>query len=601
MTSRGGQAGPPDTRSGIDGDHREALLERVLESATDFAVVACDADLRITYFSGAAQRLFSIAPERALGARVTDLHELRSVPDERFREGLAQAREQGKYVYHIERTSPEGATVYYQATVMPLYGAGDTHQGWVLMAQDITERVEARERAHQMARFAELNPAPVVRVDRGGKLLMANPAASELLGADGTDPAHATRAVPGLDAVDLAASIDDGRVVQWSAPVGPRAFQFVLRGIPDLGVAQIYGSDITDRLRAEEALRRSRERLSDVVHSMPEPVLVIDCDDRLVLCNSPALRLLGAEDPIGTPLRQVLGAAPLSEEAIEALLRSAQGPGEPRPVSLGPPIGRDFQVRASDLTGADGTNGRVLVLEDVTELRELSDLKSEMVSLTSHELKTPITAVIGSAATLIEADGSLDLETRRELLDIVLYQAQRLSNIVTNLLDLSRLETGRRLDLQPKKVEVEPLIKRSVQAVEAAHATTGHEFRIEIQPGAETATMDPARIEQVLINFLSNAAKYSEPGPVTIRVRPTGEGGSRFEVADHGRGIAPEEQCQVFERFRRVGGEDHRQKSGHGLGLYLCKGLVEAHGGTIGVDSVPGQGSTFWFELPPSS
>lgn len=367
---------------------------------------------------------------------------------------------------------------------------------------------------------------------------------------------------------------------------------------------------LTDRLEdaqseiveANTVLLQIRARLENILRSIPAPVLVTGLDRRLLVLNAAAEEALGIQKELALhhPLRAVLASSEVGQALSEALLGDGDDPAPGvTEVRVGQPTRRDFQVHVAPIPASSGRDdGHVIVVTDVTEIQELADLKSELVSITSHEIRTPITAINLAARTLESAMDALSPDERVEIVGIIVNQSVRLKNLVTNLLDLSKIEAGRALDLDLRESRVEELLESAVQAVEQGYATHGHTFEISVAPEAARAPMDRGKIEQVVINFLTNAVKYSDPGPVQLIARLEGAEWLRVEIRDHGQGIRPDELSGVFERFQRVGGGDHRRKAGHGLGLHLCKGLVEAHGGQIGVESVVGEGSTFFFLLP---
>jgi PAS domain S-box-containing protein len=345
-----------------------------------------------------------------------------------------------------------------------------------------------------------------------------------------------------------------------------------------------------------------RARLENILRSIPAPVLVAGPDGRLMLINTAAEKALGVpkELALHQKLSKVLQGSKAGQALAEALLGETLvlTPGLTE-VSVGSPTRRDLQVHVASISTPEGSyDGSVIVIADVTEIKELADLKSELVSITSHEIKTPITAINLAARTLEGAMDVLEPEERDEIVGIIVNQSVRLKNLVTNLLDLSKIEAGRALDLDLQESDTEEMLRSALEAVEQGLSRREHTFEIEVHPEAASVPMDRSKIEQVVINFLTNAVKYSEPGSVHLVARPEGEGHVRIEICDHGQGIQPDELPTVFDRFQRVGGGEHRRQSGHGLGLHLCKGLVEAHGGRIGVESVVGRGSTFYFVLP---
>jgi two-component system sensor histidine kinase VicK len=239
--------------------------------------------------------------------------------------------------------------------------------------------------------------------------------------------------------------------------------------------------------------------------------------------------------------------------------------------------------------------GRIFVLRDITRETEAERMRTALTATVSHELRSPLTAITGYTDTLLH-DGPWDDQTQREFLEVVALSASRLAALVDNLLDAATLEAGA-LRLQREPVRIERIAERVL-----AHRrllASGCTLHLETRPGLPLADADPLRVEQVLANLVDNAIKYSpRGGSVRIRLDATSEGEVLISVADQGVGIDAEHIDHLFERFYRVdnGG---RSVKGVGLGLFICRSLVESHGGQIWVETQPGLGSTFVFTLPP--
>jgi signal transduction histidine kinase len=239
------------------------------------------------------------------------------------------------------------------------------------------------------------------------------------------------------------------------------------------------------------------------------------------------------------------------------------------------------------------SGGIVYAFRDLTIERRLDEAKSDFVASISHELRTPMTAVLGAAMTLLREDIELSSARRRQLLEMIGSQGRRLTQITEDVLLASRLDRGD-LNIEREPVDLGVLVRR---AVETMREQAPESVTLKTAPnGAATAIGDPDRIEQVLVNLIDNAVKYSpEGGEVTISTA-SAEGRVRVEVADEGVGIPASEHDSVFEKFYR--GAEGGTVTGTGLGLYICRELVRRMGGTIGVSSRIGGGSTFYFELP---
>ena len=228
---------------------------------------------------------------------------------------------------------------------------------------------------------------------------------------------------------------------------------------------------------------------------------------------------------------------------------------------------------------------------DITERKKVDQLKDEFISLVSHELRTPLTVVTGAVKTAM--DERISGEERNQLLQDAALSTESLASILDNLLELSRYQADR-LMLHKKAVSVAEVAEKTAQRIRQQYST--HSISLDIPSELPPPVVDPIRLERVLYNLMENAAKYSPEGS-EVRVFAQQEGeGLVIGVSDHGAGIAPEDQQKIFEPFTRLGVEG--KIKGIGLGLVVCKRLVEAHGGRIWVESKPGEGSTFLFTIP---
>jgi signal transduction histidine kinase len=231
----------------------------------------------------------------------------------------------------------------------------------------------------------------------------------------------------------------------------------------------------------------------------------------------------------------------------------------------------------------------------VEALRKVDKLKSELLSTVSHELRTPLALIKGYATSLLRPNVKWDDETTREFLQIIDEESDRLSGLIEDLLQMSEIEAGvLRVNKQPVRIS-----RIAQRVVKKAKAQAGdHPLTVSIGHDVPETMGDPRRLEQVLHNLIVNAVKYSpEPTPIVVRVE-THQDDVVVSVRDQGIGIAPEHVEHVFDRFYRVEGTLVRQTRGSGLGLPICRGLVEAHGGKIWVESEEGKGSTFYVAIP---
>ncbi len=327
-------------------------------------------------------------------------------------------------------------------------------------------------------------------------------------------------------------------------------------------------------------------------------VLVVGADGRVRLMNSAARHIFGipGDDGSGKLLNQVV-----RDEAVHELVRAClEGDSEASAeLSIYSPEERIFQVQTALLTGDnEDVSGVVATFNDITDLRGVERMKSEFVSTVSHELRTPLTSIKGFTRTLLEdTEGYYDRETQMEFYRIIDTECDRLVRLISDLLNLSRIESGRALELVLTEVDLGELIGRVVDSQRAY--TDKHEFRIIVSDDLPAITADRDKIDQVLTNLLSNAIKYSpDGGDIVVHARQVGDDRVAVSVTDHGIGIPEEHIGKLFTRFHRVDSRDSRKQYGTGIGLYLVKHLIEAHKGEVSVESEQGDGSTFTFLVP---
>ncbi|MBV8713771.1 MAG: GAF domain-containing protein [Chloroflexi bacterium] len=365
----------------------------------------------------------------------------------------------------------------------------------------------------------------------------------------------------------------------------------------------------------ESELRSARlhervSQLESVLGSMADAVLLLDAEGSLVSLNRAARELLCGDNSsivLGQPLeQQVWGLWPLGTreltEALRPLLTTVQQ-GETPPeaeMQLEQHGRRRFlSFNATPLFDVTGhVIGSVLVVRDVTARRQMDELKDEMLSVASHDLKTPVT-VIRSDAQLMRreiARKTTSLEEVDDGLRTIVRQTDRLSKLLSLLLDVSRIDAGR-FEIAPSQVDLGRLASTTLAEVQAT--TDEHLLELHVS-GQPTGYWDERRLQQVLLNLLTNAIKYSPKNtPIAVDIRAERKSVT-VSVIDRGIGLAPDESVHVFERFFRA--RSTRRLEGSGLGLYICQSIVAAHGGRIWVESAgSGKGSVFRFTLPRSN
>jgi len=254
---------------------------------------------------------------------------------------------------------------------------------------------------------------------------------------------------------------------------------------------------------------------------------------------------------------------------------------------------KTLEAEVKSKTGDMMRINKELVLANV-RLKELDKLKSDFVSMVSHELKTPLAAMRTSAQVLGLADAGK--ETKREMLDIILRNVDRQTNLVNDLLDLSRIESGR-MELKIESVSLESVVADSIESVKQAASEEGIKLDVELPEGLSSVKGDREKLTQVVINLLNNAIKFTpRSGEIRMKAREL-NGQVEVKVSDTGIGIPPEDLDMVFDKFYQVDSTLTREAGGTGLGLAICKGIIEAHRGRIWAESELGKGSTFVFTL----
>jgi two-component system, OmpR family, phosphate regulon sensor histidine kinase PhoR len=352
------------------------------------------------------------------------------------------------------------------------------------------------------------------------------------------------------------------------------------------------------RLRDKIAdLEHEQARISAILDGMVEGVVAVDARDHVVAMNEPARSLfaLGAGRAEGKPLLEAIRNADL-----HALLAEIRGGAAPaitrREFGVGGPAPRTVQANAVPVDLGGGEIGVVMVFHDVSELRRLETVRTEFVANVSHELRTPLTAIHGYLETLL--GGALDEpEHARPFLEIVFRHTERLGRLLEDLRDLSDIELGR-VHLQLGPVAVDDVIESVLAIMRPRADARGVTLVAALPSGVPDVSADPDRLEQILINLVDNAVKYTDAGGrVSVAGRPL-DGMVELAVADTGVGIPPADLPRITERFYRVDRARSRELGGTGLGLAIVKHLVIAHGGRLAIESEPGRGTTVRFTLP---
>lgn len=374
-----------------------------------------------------------------------------------------------------------------------------------------------------------------------------------------------------------------------------------VRTSDELGTLARAFNDMAAQLRVlrqldHERLLRSRRTTQNAIDHLPDAVAVLDPDGRIELVNETAARLFALR--AGARIDELPDAAHLAEVHRRALAQSqpAQITGYGTSIRvMDERLERYFLPQARAIVDDAGrVVGVTLVLADVTDYRRLDELKDDLLSMTSHELKTPLTSLRMALPLVLEGQLGPLTEAQGELLAAANQDAERLHGIVENLLDLGRLASGR-VPMRLESADPHAIAESAVERHRDAYAEANVELRNDVLPLTPTVRADARHIRHALDNLLANALRYTPSGgTVSVSARAAGDA-VEFAVSDTGVGIAPEHLQRLFERFFRVPGQDN--STGTGLGLAIVKQIVHAHGGQVGVESRVGSGTTFRFTL----
>ncbi len=345
--------------------------------------------------------------------------------------------------------------------------------------------------------------------------------------------------------------------------------------------------------------------LRTILENLTEGVVVLDTEGQIRNVNAATCRMLGApaadligksagevlKEPLGSEMLTVCAAALAGEHAVERETEiPTDGPGDPLPVSISAEVLADYEGK---------TVGCVALIRDITRLKQieaLGKLKDDLTHMIVHDLRTPLTSLIGGLQT-IELLGDLN-EDQREFLEMSHRGGQTLLRMINDLLDISKMEDGS-MQLERSAVVVAALLDEALQQVDRLAVERDLELCRELHPDVSLLRADEDKLRRTLVNLIGNAIKFTPVGGrVTVSAVPNGaEGGLLFSVADTGEGIPKDAFARIFEKFGQVEGRKSGRKNSTGLGLTFCKMTAEAHGGRIWVESELGKGSTFYFTI----
>jgi len=334
-------------------------------------------------------------------------------------------------------------------------------------------------------------------------------------------------------------------------------------------------------------LDAERARLATVLDQITDGVLIADAQGIVQFANPAAGKLFQTSEPVERSIAEIVR----NHQLVEAW-RRCQQTRQMQSESVELPTRHQYLQLV--VIPDQHSSGSLLLVQDLTRLRRLETVRRDFVSNLSHELRTPLASLKALTETL--QDGALDdPPAARRFIDQIQVETDALTQMVTELLELSRIESGR-LSLDLKPVAPHDLLDSACGRMQLQAERAGLSLRVECGNDLPKVKIDSQRLEQVLVNLIHNAVKFTRAGGEVVLLAEATDGFARFAVQDTGIGIPEEDVSRIFERFYRV--DKSRAGSGTGLGLSIAKHIVEAHGGKIWAESVEGRGSTFYFTIP---
>jgi two-component system phosphate regulon sensor histidine kinase PhoR len=354
-------------------------------------------------------------------------------------------------------------------------------------------------------------------------------------------------------------------------------------------------NEMADQLTAQiHALETEREKIAAVLSEMNDGVIIVDSSGKIQLINPAAANMFAINQNTVIGISLIEG---LRQHQIVELWRANQRSGNVQSTIIEIPACRLYLQALATSFGKALPGSTLLLLQNMTRMRHLETVRQDFISNISHELRTPLAALKALTETLQESALD-DPPAARRFLQKMETEVDSLSLMVTELLELSRIESGR-VPLKMMSVSPAKLIEQSVDRLRLQAERAGLNLVIDCPPDLPDVLADPARLEQVIVNLLHNAIKFTESGG-EVRIRGEHQADKiLFSVQDNGIGIPREDLSRIFERFYKA--DRARSSGGTGLGLAIARHTVEAHAGSIWATSIEGQGSTFYFTIPVST
>ena len=619
----------------------EAYLAAIVSSSDD-AIIAHDLDGTITLWNSAAEQLLGYTAAEAVGQSTLTLFP----PDRRDEEIATLERVwKGEAVSHFETVmvAKDGSLIDVSLTISPILNRSGQVIGASKVARNLRERRMAELARLHLAAIVQSSDDPIIGKDLNGIVTSWNPAAERLFGysAEEIVGRSITAIIPvsrlseedhvlgrvrsglSVEHFETVRQTKDGRLIDISLTVSP-----IRNAAGTVVGASKIARDIRERKQAEAAALR----LGAIVESSDDAIVSKDLNGIVTSWNIAAERMFGytADEMIGQSITRIIPHERLNEETfvlgqVRAGARVEHFEtirhdkwGRPIEISLtvspihGPDgrvigaskIARDITVHKRLLESQREAQAReeaarrqVLEIEN-RRIQEGSRLKGEFVANMSHELRTPLNSIIGFAEIMADERFGPMPPKYAQFSSLILKSAGHLLQLINDILDLAKVESGK-IDLKPERVGLAAVVEDVTSVAGGLARQRGIHIETAVAPEIGDVDLDPNRLKQVLYNYLSNAIKFShERGRVEVRVRPEGTDHFCVEVEDWGIGIKEDDLDRLFIEFQQLDASTAKHYKGTGLGLALTKRIVEAQGGSVGVRTKFGVGSTFFAKLP---